>query len=426
MLEKMCELSVSYKRNFDNNYLIIKGDEDSGTKALNNYRYRMLIENRIDHFLNFDMKMNDGVYDHYYEISGEQPVKRLYEHKLMKGEDLVKIITEIIAAFNTGYEYMLEPTHFILEPEYMYMNVETKDMKLMYFPEIERNLEESFLEFCEYVLDRVDHQDSQAAMMAYQMYKIVKAGSFTITELGELASKTMDMIINGVNAENLTSSAINDSYDFEKQIACERNEYSKNQYDENEFTKNLYEEFIDKKSQEEIKPKIVKGRGIFANIFGDKKKVDKKKSDITKYDISLQENKSDVINSVFKEAPVENTINTKKLEPELYGKTMILVPENSSEHILIQKIKGKEVRHDLSKLPFSIGKIADSVDLVLKDPSVSRLHAEIFSENDILYIKDCNSTNGTYVNGMQLDAEEKISLESGDEISIGKVQMEFR
>jgi pSer/pThr/pTyr-binding forkhead associated (FHA) protein len=76
----------------------------------------------------------------------------------------------------------------------------------------------------------------------------------------------------------------------------------------------------------------------------------------------------------------------------------------------------------LTKLPVLVGKPGQDVDIVLNDPSVSRLHAKFFEESGKIYLEDLNSTNGCTLNYMPLQANETVELASGDRISIGEVE----
>ena len=62
---------------------------------------------------------------------------------------------------------------------------------------------------------------------------------------------------------------------------------------------------------------------------------------------------------------------------------------------------------------------------MLDDKSISRIHAKITEEKGCLYLEDCNSTNGTYLNGMPLDVNDHIMLEHGDEIKLGNFMLVF-
>jgi pSer/pThr/pTyr-binding forkhead associated (FHA) protein len=54
---------------------------------------------------------------------------------------------------------------------------------------------------------------------------------------------------------------------------------------------------------------------------------------------------------------------------------------------------------------------------------VSRRHAIILPQNNRLVIRALNTTNGTWVNGLQVAAGEESQLRHGDELTIGNLQM---
>lgn len=52
---------------------------------------------------------------------------------------------------------------------------------------------------------------------------------------------------------------------------------------------------------------------------------------------------------------------------------------------------------------------------------VSRRHAQIMLLNQVLYIEDLNSTNGTRINGFQLTPRQRYLLRDGDEIEFARL-----
>ncbi len=63
-------------------------------------------------------------------------------------------------------------------------------------------------------------------------------------------------------------------------------------------------------------------------------------------------------------------------------------------------------------------------DLILEDSQASRQHAEISRQGDEYFIRDLNSTNGTFVNGQRIAGLQR--LQPGDQIRIGETQMGFQ
>ena len=72
----------------------------------------------------------------------------------------------------------------------------------------------------------------------------------------------------------------------------------------------------------------------------------------------------------------------------------------------------------LSQLPFKIGR-ETGVNLTIVRPNISRLHAEFFESDGKLMLRDCNSTNGTFVNETRLDKNQSVPLQLDDEVRFG-------
>jgi len=70
----------------------------------------------------------------------------------------------------------------------------------------------------------------------------------------------------------------------------------------------------------------------------------------------------------------------------------------------------------------SVGRTANC-DVVLRDPSVSKLHAHFrWTENGQLALSDARSSNGTLVNGIALMPGISEIMESGDSVCFGAVR----
>jgi pSer/pThr/pTyr-binding forkhead associated (FHA) protein len=70
----------------------------------------------------------------------------------------------------------------------------------------------------------------------------------------------------------------------------------------------------------------------------------------------------------------------------------------------------------------SIGRASDS-KVVIDGMLASRNHAIIQKIKNDYYIKDMNSTNGTFLNGEQIPSEKYVKLKPGDTISIANTHL---
>lgn len=93
-------------------------------------------------------------------------------------------------------------------------------------------------------------------------------------------------------------------------------------------------------------------------------------------------------------------------------------PQLLAEAVLVSS-QGQEVY--LSKIQVvQIGR-QEGCELVLKDSSISRRHAEISYANERYVLRDLGSTNGTYVNDVRLAKDKLALLKNGDVLRFGTV-----
>jgi hypothetical protein len=67
---------------------------------------------------------------------------------------------------------------------------------------------------------------------------------------------------------------------------------------------------------------------------------------------------------------------------------------------------------------------SDGADVLVDDRFASSAHARIFPRGDFMYIEDMGSTNGTYLNGRQVQAAERLNV--SDVIRIGDSEYRYQ
>ena len=86
---------------------------------------------------------------------------------------------------------------------------------------------------------------------------------------------------------------------------------------------------------------------------------------------------------------------------------------------------GEERDFVINKDVFLIGTDALAVDGILKSRAAGEIQAKITKEEDIYYIEDMNSANGTLVNGEILIYKEVRRLKEGDRITFADISYRF-
>ena len=85
---------------------------------------------------------------------------------------------------------------------------------------------------------------------------------------------------------------------------------------------------------------------------------------------------------------------------------------------------GSQTDHEITEETLTIGRAPDNI-FPIDDVSVSSHHAQIAPSAGIFLLKDLGSTNGTMVNGTELQPETEYTLKPGDRIRFGHVDSIF-
>lgn len=161
-------MRAEYKRDMSHNYLILQGDKEVDTSS---YQVRMLIGNGIPSLLKCRLQGLDGKTLFYYEITSKQALSSLFEQKKFQMEDLQLLFGGFVRVMEEMTEYLLNPGQIVLRPEYIFLDLEKRELFFCYLPGFEKEVREQFQALTEYVLPKLDHEDSKAVMLGYGVYR---------------------------------------------------------------------------------------------------------------------------------------------------------------------------------------------------------------------------------------------------------------
>ncbi len=104
----------------------------------------------------------------------------------------------------------------------------------------------------------------------------------------------------------------------------------------------------------------------------------------------------------------------------------IAPPLQKKQGLMLRSLKEEEYASiPIREFPFFIGKLKKNVDYYLENNGISRFHAKLTKEEELYYITDLNSTNGTFVNGVELQTYTKQEIKLGDEIALANLTYQF-
>lgn len=371
----MKDLKVNYLRNLKSNWLIFEPEEKFLIEMKSKYAFElgMIEHNAVKGFLKPTLKRVDCRLELGYDISSLQPLSRVLEVRTMNADEIKDFIIDIISATKALEEFLLEASSVVLDPEYIFTDLDLKRYSFLYIPRNENNKEEMKL-LLESILDNINKEDKDCLITVYGMLKECQKRDFVINDLEELLDGNVQTEVK--RYEPVVT------YETEVENSTEYRDKKKKQFN------------------------------IFGGIFkGNKSKEQTEEEEFLEkvfdgYEPSVSAACLNEEKSVF-EACNEEISNTVLLTD---------IKLNSSGRVL-KGINGKE-DIEISYLPFIIGKQDRICDYVLDVEGVSRIHLKFFEKNDLLYAVDLNSRNGTYINGKKLENEENTRLNKGDIINI--------
>lgn len=132
-----------------------------------------------------------------------------------------------------------------------------------------------------------------------------------------------------------------------------------------------------------------------------------------------------VADSLATEGPLMDSPLWPDDEPPANEPITVNEPASDAEASSTCSLQNKQTGHvfhvDTNRV--SIGRVSASCGIVLRDPNVSRVHAELSHNGRVWSIRDLNSTNGTLVNGNEVS---DAVLHDGDILTIGLTDLEFQ
>lgn len=459
----------SFERNMNHNYMVLSQRDFFATREkTEDYRVRMLLENKITGLLPVSHRVINGEDKYYYEINSLQSMDRIYEKSEVGYRQLKMLLEGCIRLSANLEEYLLDGAQVIWKPEYIYLHMESLEPYFVYYPEYAEDERQGFANLMEELLKKIDHTDEQAVMLAYQVYRYTRNQNYVVNEITRMIMETEGMSERA--HEPIQEQNPDDYYQ-------EENDWQE-QADTQSGRLDMDSELIQKENSQTIsaesaagnreKPDLtgfiiclliafgaggilVGAQGLGLYVLSEKQQLylygaasmsltagviflagyfRKKRM---KQEIEELQQEENVEEQLSYSHPVESSsiqqtayVNQNdKYDMTEYGETVCLDNIQFRERYLTGQINGQQTKIVIDRLPMTIGKMTGWSDYCINDNTVSKMHARLEEKNGKIYIEDLNSTNGTVKNGKMLDINQPMALEAGDEIKIGRVYLTY-
>ena len=110
-----------------------------------------------------------------------------------------------------------------------------------------------------------------------------------------------------------------------------------------------------------------------------------------------------------------------------FDDTVLLDEEKSCAHLEFFE-NGLFKKIELNKDVVTVGKLSSQCDYAISNNKISKLHAEFIVRENKYFVRDCNSTNGTYINGntQRISSNVEHQIHDGDHITLANVELTFK
>ena len=157
-------MKATYYKDTMHSYMIIPCPPEAETAG---YQYRMLEMNRIDGILRCGLRHIDGRGLLYYDTTGKQSLKGLYEGRKISGTELFKLLEMMDRVSGSLSKYLLDEQHLVLTGDQIFYDFSSGQYCFTYYPgEIVKP------DVFRFLADSIDGKDKKAAAAAYRLCSV--------------------------------------------------------------------------------------------------------------------------------------------------------------------------------------------------------------------------------------------------------------
>lgn len=439
-------MNTSYKKILNKSKLILSDfNSDNFSQS---YLVKMLINNNISGLLPTELNMLNSTAMLSYDITSKHSVASVLENKKADYSIFSSIMQGLHKLCCTLDDFMLDNCYLLLSPEYIFFDGSMQQTYFCYCPVCENNNIYSFTLqlklFLEYIISKLNYDDINCVAYVYSLHQKCIDDILCTDDL-IFISKEVSSDIHTDNFQDTASDNISDNMMTPPVNSLCTNDLQFTSSDDifiNEsplslicglpagtffilallgilsaFTIifGLYIFFIKKAASPALSIFICMSGPILLLLFIPsvlRKRTGKNSSPSPPSEALYSANHASEDLSSY-------DLKNYSSHAMPIGETLLI---NNSHTLAVPHLlyNGNDLGEDieLSEFPFTIGKLPDSVNYIMDNPLISRIHARFYLKEDCYYIEDLNSSNGTYVNNVPLSPHTLTEIHDGDYITL--------
>lgn len=421
---------VLYDRNASGSYMKIPVIRES------EFDEKIILSRKIPGLLAMDKVYQDNRGMYWYTITGRQSLDAYCRIKKITSKFLEELVLAICAQMEILEWNLVSVDSLMLDPELVFVANDSEEILFSVYPGNHEAVMDSFRTLMEYIITQIDHSDTYAIQLGYQMYEKSTVDGASLYEIRDqirgrreqAAREEMQKDVNIGNEPTDRDIRSIENYYLKDVLLNENLEKDENK---NASKRKMEKEKIAKLGVDERnceKPRKSECSGLDAiweylceawesmraKIGGfEKGLIGKGKKEPAPYRIAY--------------SPEEECVMEEEVvyEPQIHPTICIQPKRDCAEGILLYEGSEHLEDYHIVSETTRVGKEVQ-MELKISKETISRFHARITRGKDGEYLlEDMNSTNGTYVNDEILPYKERKILQINDIVQFADVKYRF-
>lgn len=411
------------------NYFFVVKRQDEWNDSYEKKLFRVC---DVPYFMPYEMREVNGVAALYYKMSFRTTLRQALECVNFTADKIDSMIRSIIGVLESCEEYLVIPDNIMFDAEYVFFDIDTGELRFCY--DFEKQEGKTIKDLVMELLQHVDKRCENGVVHLLKFYNTLTEPDCTVEKLKNFNNKVDDISVCSV--DNIKDDQVEVREEEPQRTKC----HKKGTGIRINIVRILKLIILltavtdialliglicnvltyEKTGYLFIGMALLIGLVIvYMNFDPEEESADEIMEEYRKTREFMDYNRDSVDNNMDNETSDEATILLYD-EEEMYELGTV---EKSRDRLVLEAMD-KEMYNPIhiNSKSVVIGSMRNGCDYVLSARGISRLHAKLFDKSDGIYIMDMNSTNGTYINGVMLQAGKEYKLEEGDLISFAGVQ----
>lgn len=349
---------------------------------------QMFIYQKIPGFLPMEIRWIDGIKEYVYDISGRISLALYMSQYPINKEKMCGILKEILMLSETAQEYLLDGNGVVCQEEYLYFNKDTQKIEGIYQEDCPLGGMKNLRSLTEFFINEMDGKDEELALFLYGFHQCLSEAGITRQSLFQYIEQERTKVVEKKNPiEEVT---------MEQPI----------KYKKQESAENLSEYMV-------AIALLAAGIGLTFLAWT---------AGWFREDISGATNYSLGIGASVFFLGVAGYGAWRVWPKSVKVHNQACLEEEKPRSACLISCQGRIRSIPIAHYPFTLGCEESSVDGVVMESGIEKIHACIMWEGDNMYVLDEESEKGTFRNNERLVPWQKKCLKDGDVLRLATTE----